>query len=58
MMREVMQNAGLAFFAEWGLALFFAAFVAIVARALLMKRGDVEHLSNLPLEDGPSVKEV
>ena len=58
MMREVMQNAGLAFFAEWGLALFFAAFVAIVIRALLMKRGEIEHVSRLPLEDGPTAEEV
>ncbi len=52
MMREVVQNAGLAWFAEVGLAIFVVAFVAIVARALLMKRSEIEHIERLPLDEG------
>ncbi|ADE54483.1 hypothetical protein [Coraliomargarita akajimensis] len=37
--------------AEISFWLTFSVFVAIVIRALLMKKKDVDHISHLPLED-------
>jgi hypothetical protein len=33
--------------------LTFGVFLAIVLRVVVMKRGTIEHLENLPLEDEP-----
>ncbi|MFP4598209.1 MAG: hypothetical protein ACLFVJ_08155 [Persicimonas sp.] len=51
MKREVMENAGLEIFAEVGLILFVLGFVFVIARVLLIKREEVEHLENLPLDE-------
>lgn len=51
MMRDVMQSSGLALFAEVGLVLFFAAFVAIVAYVLRKKKEYYDQLALLPLRD-------
>lgn len=51
MKREVMENAGLEIFAEVGLILFILGFVFVIARVLLIKREEVEHLENLPLDE-------
>lgn len=51
MMRDVMQNAGLEIFAEVGLLIFFGVFLALMVRALMMRRGDVEEVSQLPLQE-------
>ncbi len=52
MMREAMQNSGLEVFAEVGLALFVAAFLMMLVRVTFMTRHEVEHIQNLPLDDG------
>lgn len=52
MRRDVMENAGLAIFAEIGLIIFVLTFAAIFLAAMFMRREKVDYLSNLPLEEG------
>lgn len=52
---DVMQNAGLAIFAEIGLVLFVLGFIFVIARLVLMKREDAESVGRLPLDDGQEV---
>ncbi len=52
MRKEVIENAGLTAFAEIGLIIFVAVFLLIFLRAVFMKKDSVEHMGNLPLEDG------
>ncbi|MGM0558103.1 MAG: hypothetical protein ACQEVA_17085 [Myxococcota bacterium] len=51
MKREVVEAAGLEFFAELGLILFLLGFVSVLIRVALLKRDEVEHLESLPLDD-------
>jgi cbb3-type cytochrome oxidase subunit 3 len=51
MIRDVMEEAGLEFFAEVGLIIFFVVFVLVTVRVLLMRKDRIEHAKNLPLED-------
>lgn len=48
---EVMEAAGLEFFAEVGLVLFLLGFLFAIIRVALLKRDEVEHLESLPLDD-------
>ena len=50
MKREIMESAGLEIYAEIGLLLFVVAFVFVIARVLLLKNDEVEHLEKLPLD--------
>ncbi len=52
MRRDIMENAGLTFFAEIGILLFVVVFAAILIRTLLMKKENVDHAKSLPLESG------
>lgn len=52
MRKDVMAGADLAVFAEVALFLFILAFVAIVIRALLMKKAEISQFERMPLEDG------
>jgi hypothetical protein len=54
MKREVMESAGLEFFAEVGLILFVVGFLFVLIRVVLLKRDEVEHLESLPLDDPQS----
>ena len=51
MMRDIMQNASLEWFAEIGLALFFIGFIFALVRVFLFSTNEVEHASALPLAD-------
>lgn len=51
MFRDVMQNAGLEFFAEMGLVIFAVTFVSILLRAALVKKDEANHMSALPLAE-------
>lgn len=51
MKREVMEAAGLEFFAELGLILFLIGFLSVLIRVALLKRDEVEHMESLPLDD-------
>lgn len=57
MIRDVMQSSGLAIYAEVGLVLFLVAFVAMMARAMFMRSGDVDAVSQIPLDDAPAPSE-
>lgn len=46
-----MESAGLEIYAEIGLVLFVLAFLFVIIRVLLLKREEVEHLENLPLDE-------
>jgi cbb3-type cytochrome oxidase subunit 3 len=56
MMRDIMQNASLEWFAEIGLALFFIGFFFAVLRAAVFSKSEVEHASALPLADDTTPK--
>lgn len=52
---DVMGASGLKLWAELGLVVSFATFVALVLWLFVVRRGPAfEHESHLPLEDGPS----
>jgi len=51
MMRDVMQSAGLSFYAEIALILLFVAFAFTVVRTLSRRRGHYDDVANLPLND-------
>lgn len=57
MIRDVMQSSGLAIYAEVGLILFILAFVAMLARAMFMRRSDADAVSQIPLDDAPAQSE-
>ncbi len=40
-----------------GFALTAVAFTIIVIRALRMKKGEIQHMANLPLEETPTTTE-
>lgn len=48
---DVVGAAGLHGYAEVALVLFLAVFIAVVARVLLTRRGDLDRVARLPLED-------
>ena len=52
MHRDVISNADLSQFAEYGLVIFVTVFILIILRALFMKKERVEHMEKLPLDDG------
>ena len=52
MHRDVISYADLTQYAEIGLIIFVAVFIMIILRAFFMKAERVEHMENLPLEDG------
>lgn len=52
MHKDVVSNADMTIFAEIGIGIFVVVFLMIIARALFMKSDRVEHMENLPLEDG------
>ena len=54
MERDVIADAGATGFAELGLIIFVIVFVLIIVRAFFMKDDRVEHMEQLPLEDGQS----
>lgn len=54
-MRDVMQNAGLASFAEIGIVLFFVAFALVAVRILLTRKTNYQELAHLPMDDGNEV---
>lgn len=52
MMRDVMENAGLAIFPQIGILLFLFGFALALAYAFLFVRGAREQeLANMPLDD-------
>ncbi len=51
MMRDIMQNANLEWFAELGLALFFIGFFFAVLRAFYFSKSEVARAEALPLAD-------
>lgn len=51
MFKEIMQNSGLAGFAEVGLVIFLVTFVLIVVRAFFgMSQDEERNVSHLPLD--------
>ncbi len=50
MHRDVMQNAGLEFFAEIGLIIFVLAFTVMLVRLFFFKKDTIQHISALPLQ--------
>ena len=52
MERDVISDANLEVFAEWGLIIFVVVFILIIIRAIFMKKDRVEHMEQLPLDDG------
>ena len=52
MERDVISDANLEVFAEWGLIIFVVVFILIIIRAVFMKKDRVEHMEKLPLDDG------
>ena len=51
MRKEVVEHAGMTYFAEISLTIFVTVFILFLIRALFMKKSKVEHMKNLPLED-------
>ena len=51
MIRDVMQNAEMTGFAEFGLMLFLLGFGLVVIRVLAMKPQEAQGLSHLPLDE-------
>lgn len=51
MIRKVIENAGLAGFAEIGLILFAIAFVLVVLRVWLMDSEEAEERARMPVDD-------
>jgi cbb3-type cytochrome oxidase subunit 3 len=52
---DVVAHAGLAFYAEVALILFFAVFVGVLVRVFLTaSRAEQERIARLPLDDGPA----
>lgn len=54
MIRDIMGNAGLAGFAEIGLAIFLTGFGLALFRVWAMSKQEVDELSHLPLEHDES----
>jgi cbb3-type cytochrome oxidase subunit 3 len=52
---DIVSNAGLVFYAEVALVIFFLVFVGIVAYVVLRRRGAWERMRHLPLDDEPTV---
>ena len=48
---DVVENSGLAGYAEVALLLFFVIFLVVSLRALGTNRAAIDHAANLPLED-------
>ncbi len=53
---DIMSQAGLAAFAEIGLALFFLVFVAVVVRTMLHNRQEMEECARLAIEDDEAIE--
>ena len=53
MIRDVLENAGLAGFAEIGLVLFLIAFSLVVLRVWWMDREEADDRAQMPLDDDP-----
>ena len=53
-MIQVLSEIDLNFFASAALVLFFLAFTAIVAQAVLTPKSEIEYQANLPISDGDS----
>jgi hypothetical protein len=51
---DAMGAAGLALYAQAGLVISFAAFVAVAIRTLLRSRDEMEERARSVLEDGPA----
>jgi cbb3-type cytochrome oxidase subunit 3 len=51
MLRDVIESAGLAIYAEIGLILLFVTFLLIVARIFTQKRDHYERLARIPFDD-------
>ncbi|TVR04497.1 MAG: hypothetical protein EA398_01965 [Deltaproteobacteria bacterium] len=58
MRRDVIAHSGLEAFAEVGIIIFFAVFLAILARAVFMTKDEAETMLHMPLEDGVADEEV
>lgn len=58
MRRDVMEQAGLAGFAEVGLIIFVIVFIAIFLRAMLMRREQVQACAHLPFEGDEEANEA
>ena len=54
MIRDVLENSGLAGFAEIGLVLFLIAFLLVVLRVWWMDREEADDRAQMPLDDDAS----
>ncbi len=51
MIQRVVENSGLEWFAIVGLILFFAAFILVLIRVMLMDSDEANRRANIPLDD-------
>lgn len=51
MKRQAMETAGLEWFAEVGIIIFFSVFVLVAIRLFFMKKESAEELGRIPLDD-------
>lgn len=51
MIQRVVENSGLQWFAIVGLILFFAAFILVLIRVMLMDSDEANRRANIPLDD-------
>ena len=55
---DVVGHAGMSFWAEAALVLFFLAFLGIVAYVMLRRRESWDRIRNLPLEDNSGTRSL
>ena len=53
---DIVSNAGLAFYAQVALVIFFLVFVGIVVYVFVRRKSSWDHVRNLPLDDGDAVE--
>jgi hypothetical protein len=60
MIKQLLEHADLAIFAEISLALFLAVFIVVVIRAIRHTRQEVDAMANLPLagDEAPPAAET
>lgn len=51
MKRQAMEAAGLEWFAEVGIIIFFSVFVLVAIRLVFMKKETAEEIGRIPLDD-------
>lgn len=51
MKRQAMETAGLEWFAEVGIIIFFSVFVLVAIRLFFMKKESAEEMGRIPLDD-------